>query len=218
MRARRDPRLADDGVVDANDVVAARRWLRRRRRPSRRGAPPMTVAVARASRGIARLGRLGQLDLRAPSTSRAHDRAAEIDPSRRRAAARRARRRSVLASGTVGPDAITLRSSPTTSEITSARHAPGVAAAEPPALDRRQVLADGVERVDVGAGAKQRRGRAPLVVERQAGRRAPPSARMRRRTAGPASGSSAAIDSARPAPRRPPASLPAVGTGWPPMM
>ena len=79
---------------------------------------------------------------------------------------RDARRRRCVASGTVGPDAMTLGSSPTTSEIASVRHQRRAAAARLAAFDRRQVLADGIERVDVGAGAQQPRRRLPFVIER----------------------------------------------------
>jgi hypothetical protein len=118
-----------------------------------------------------------------------------------------------LASATVGPDAMTLGSSPTTSEMDRRRSAAG-ARREPAALDRRQVLAHGVQRVNVGA-RRSRRGRRALVVERDAVGR---HRHQRRRAAGDQDEQRlVALERRGQRERlRPAASLAAVGSGWPP--
>ena len=144
------------GVVEPHDVVAERSRPRRPRRPSRRAAPPMTADVdsrraadrpASASRASRRARRASQM-----RDDRRRIRAA-APPKRSQDVERVGERR--LASATVGPDPMTLRSSPTTSEIASVRHAPRARGREPAAFDRGQMLAHGVQRVNVGAGAQQ---------------------------------------------------------------
>ena len=78
---------------------------------------------------------------------------------------------------------MTLRSSPMTSEMASVRHAARDAGRQPSALDRRQVLAHRVQRVDVGAGAQQQSRRRALVLEVECLSPVQPSAPMRRLTA-----------------------------------
>ena len=63
---------------------------------------------------------------------------------------------------------MTLRSSPTTSEIDQRAAQSSGPSSQPSAFDRRQVLADGIERVDVRASPQQLIRRQPLVVERHA--------------------------------------------------
>ena len=77
------------------------------------------------------------------------------------------RRRYVDGSGTVGPDPMTLRSSPTTSDIARHTVGPGAAAASRPPLTADKCLRIGVQRGDVGARLQQRVHRGPLVFQRQ---------------------------------------------------
>ena len=96
--------------------------------------------------------------------------------------ARRARRRTCCRRRTVGPDAITDRSSPTTSDTASVSTVPAPRR-ELSALDRRQMLAHGVQLVDVRALLHQRRAVCCFAVERNRPAPAAPSAPSRRPTA-----------------------------------
>ena len=123
--------------------------------------------------------------------------------------------RKVVASGTVGPDPMTLGSSPTTSEMANVRQAPGAAAAShPPLLAERCFLT--VFSSWMSAPARRRcrvvfclsasvRPSAGTAISAEA----PPDSRT-------SSVSSEPSEAATCSARRPACSLPAVGIGWPP--
>ncbi len=92
----------------------------------------MTARDSRASLGLGVSG----TSPRTPPAMRSRTACGYAVGRRRRRSARRmsTASRNVVASGTVGPDPMTLGSSPTTSEIANVRHAPGAAAASHPPL------------------------------------------------------------------------------------
>ena len=214
---RRRPRFADDrrrrsGPRDSRACAP------RAAAPRHRVAPrlPMTVVDARASRGSPGFGVSGDSPPRPRSSARR--RQADTPPRRRTAAGRRARRRNVLASATVGPDAITLEIvADDVGDRAASRHGAAGARREPAALDRREMLAHGIERVDVGAAraaAARCVARLSSSVRPSAGTAISADAPPDSSTSSDASSGAAAGESR--APGAPRARSPPVGTGWPP--
>ncbi len=198
-------RLALDRIAE-DERRAGRARGRLRPRPRARSAAGATMIVS--APGEARVAGLRRLVARRRAGARA-----TAGRRHRCGSARgwRARRRRCVGSGTVGPEPITAGSSPGTSEIrrltTSRRMGRG---GEPPALDRREMLAHGVHLADVGAGGEQRPVDRLLVVERQARRPAARAAPRRRPRSGrapdrpaPAPAASARMRAAASRPRRP---------------
>ena len=131
-------RFADDRLVDPNDVIAAR--CRLRDRADHRVAAAADDGRRRARQ--ARIVRVSAFRRRAPrcaALQTRHDGRRETPRGRRTGCRTSSASSNVLASATVGPDAITLKSSPTTSEIAKrSSQAPRVrAASQPPLIAER---------------------------------------------------------------------------------
>ena len=169
MRRRRRARLADHGILDADDVIAERRGVTRR--AVHRVVPPADDRRHRPREPrVAGLRRLGHVSAAAgfeprDDRRRIRVRAAELLNDRERV---RERRR--VGDRRSGGD----RARRVADHV---GHRKAVAGAgrvrgEPASLDRGEMLAHGVQRVNIRAGAQQLRRRLALVVERHAvGRR-----------------------------------------------
>ena len=215
MSRRRNAGLAGDGRVDDEPP--------RSQAPRPPGAPPRPPRAADQS--PARVARAR----RASSAASASPPRSPAAPARSRAITARRERRLAAAAlqhgERVGERALVgnRRTRGDDREVVAddVRHRQrqrpaGARRREQPALDRRQVLADGVQLVDVGAGFQQAPRRSAAC--RRASRRRPaaPSAPSRRPTAARAGVRRGRTLPAISSARRAPPTLPSVGSGWPP--
>ena len=129
---------------------------------------PITCTLERATDGSPGLGVSGRLargaalePVRQPPRESATSAAGVEDPER---LAER------VGSATVGPDPMTLGSSPTTSEIAERDSPPGARRGQAAAFHAGEVLAHAVDGVDVGIGAQQAPRDLALGLERHARR------------------------------------------------
>ena len=153
-RRRRAPRRSPARRRRARDSRALRPPARAPSMAPRCG--PITARVRTRQARIAGARRLRHGSPAAPRSQPLDDRRRERARRRRGASSTASASANVLGRRTVGPEAITDRSSPTTSDTASVSIAAAARRGEQPALDRRQVLADGVQLVDVGARFEQR--------------------------------------------------------------
>ena len=154
VRERRRARFTKDWFIDTQDVVAAGFCFCNRTghgvtpaaNDGRYGARQARISGLLAFQAFRHV--LPQRVVRRPTM--------DSRRSVRTAAEPRSASAKVVESPTVGPEAITLKSSPTTSEMAKVRRGPCSKRSQPSALHTRDVLSNRIERVDIRTAFRSR--------------------------------------------------------------